>query len=197
FFQTFTPACGASVCVDYHFAWSHGDYTPEIGQTWLGFVGPGVKASGKDGSVWTDHTDARPTMLLLLGLEDDYVDDGRVIVEGLRPGVLPRSLKENRDTYLDVARTYKQLNAPYGTFAAHAIKASTRALASGSATDDSRYQSIESRLESLTADRDDTAASMRTFLHDIAFGGGGAQGAQSRIDEANALLKQVADVAGR
>ena len=32
----------AFVCVDYHFAWSHGDATDDIGRTWLGMVGPGI-----------------------------------------------------------------------------------------------------------------------------------------------------------
>ena len=56
----------------------HGGIQPEIAQTWLGIVGPGVKAGGIDDTTWTDHTDVRPTMLALLGLEDDYTHDGRV-----------------------------------------------------------------------------------------------------------------------
>jgi hypothetical protein len=36
--------------------------------------GPGIKNLGETGSVWTDHTDARPTLLTLLGLHDDYAD---------------------------------------------------------------------------------------------------------------------------
>ena len=32
----------AFVCIDYHFAWRHGDATEDIGRTWLGMAGPGV-----------------------------------------------------------------------------------------------------------------------------------------------------------
>src|SRR5206468_12287803 len=33
----------ASVCVDYQFAWSHGDATDDIGRTWLGMDWPGMQ----------------------------------------------------------------------------------------------------------------------------------------------------------
>jgi hypothetical protein len=73
----------ASDCIDYHFAWSHGDIQQEIANTWVGFVGPGDKQGGADSETWTDHTNVRPTILTLLGLKDDYLQDGRVLIEGL------------------------------------------------------------------------------------------------------------------
>ena len=39
-------------------------------------VGPGVKKSADDSTTWADHTDTRPTMLSLVGLDDTYVHDG-------------------------------------------------------------------------------------------------------------------------
>ena len=60
-------------------------HQPEIAQTWLGIVGPGVRNLGQDNSTWTDHTDWRPTILSLVGLDDSYVHDGRVVVEPLSP----------------------------------------------------------------------------------------------------------------
>src|SRR5712671_6431836 len=63
---------GTAVSINPAFAWMHGGIQPEIAQTWLGFVGPGVKRGGIDDKTWTDHTDVRPTMLALLGQEDDY-----------------------------------------------------------------------------------------------------------------------------
>jgi len=63
------------------FAWSHGDVQSDITVTWLGMVGPGVKHLGATGDVWSDHTDVRPTMLSLLGLQDDYAHDGRALFE--------------------------------------------------------------------------------------------------------------------
>jgi hypothetical protein len=71
------------------FAWNHGDVQQEITRTWFGMVGPGVKIQGRDDSAFSDHTDLRPTALLLLGLEDDYVHDGRVLVEKRDRRVLP------------------------------------------------------------------------------------------------------------
>jgi len=52
------------------FAWNHGGIQEEIAQTWLGVVGPGVRKLGQDNDTWLDHTDVRPTMLSLLGLQD-------------------------------------------------------------------------------------------------------------------------------
>src|SRR5215510_4034304 len=73
------------------FAWNHGDISEDIARTWLGLVGPGVKRGGLNDHLWSDHTDIRPTMLTLLGLKDDYVHDGRVLVEVLQGSVLPQS----------------------------------------------------------------------------------------------------------
>ena len=43
YFQTFSPCPGKSQgCLNDSFAWIHGDYSNDIGQTWLGVVGPGV-----------------------------------------------------------------------------------------------------------------------------------------------------------
>ena len=37
----------------------------------------------KNPGAWADHTDIRPTIMALVGLKDDYVDDGRVLTEDL------------------------------------------------------------------------------------------------------------------
>ena len=64
FFETFSPCPGTSQgCLNDGFAWIHGDYSNDIGQTWLGLVGPGVKGGGIDDTTWTDHTDIVPTMM--------------------------------------------------------------------------------------------------------------------------------------
>ena len=52
------------------------DRVVEIGNTWVGMVGPGIQRNGVDSTTWTDHTNLRPTILALTGLKDDYVDDG-------------------------------------------------------------------------------------------------------------------------
>jgi hypothetical protein len=66
---------------------------------------------------------------------------------------------------------YKQLTAPFGRFGMATLKASTAALQSGSGGDDSKYESIENRLQSLTSDRNDTAGQIRDLLDAAEFGG--------------------------
>jgi hypothetical protein len=71
------------------FAWNHGDFQPEITRTWFAMVGPGVQNLGRYDGVFSDHTDLRPTIVTLVGLKDDYVHEGRVLIEILEPHALP------------------------------------------------------------------------------------------------------------
>ena len=80
-----SPDPGVPECVNPAFAWNHGDSQDEIGNTWFGMVGPGVDQNGVDSKTWTDHVDLRPTINALLGLQDNYVDDGRVVTQIARP----------------------------------------------------------------------------------------------------------------
>jgi len=164
-------ASQAFVCVDYHFAWSHGDATDDIGRTWLGMAGPGIKPLGQTSSVWTDHTDIQPTMLALAGLSNDYTPDGRVITQFLKKRALPHAIRNNAAALTQLGVVYKEINAPFGPLSYDVLNASTRALASGSAANDSTYTAISGRIGSLTNDRDDLAAQMRTVLNNAAFGG--------------------------
>jgi arylsulfatase A-like enzyme len=176
FFFTGAKNC-ASPCVfvpppsNQTFAWNHGSIQDEIATTWAGYVGPGVRRLGDVRAVWSDHTDLRPTMLTLLGLKDDYVHDGRAVVEPLFDWAVPQSLRAHRATLIGLGAVYKQLTAPFGQFGMDTLRASTAALKSGSAGDDSKYESIENRLQSLTADRNDTAKQVRDLLDAAEFGG--------------------------
>ena len=38
-----------------------------------------MSTGGQDDSTWADHTDVRPTMLSLLGLQDTYIHDGQFV----------------------------------------------------------------------------------------------------------------------
>lgn len=151
------------------YAWNHGGVAPEINTTWVGFVGPGVRNNGIDHITWTDETDIRPTMLLLAGLQDDYVHDGRVLAEGLHHHALPATAQG--DEFRLLAAVYKQLNAPVGSYGYHTLEVSTTALASGDASDDSKYQFLESSLSALTSQRDAIAAQIRTALNAAEFKG--------------------------
>jgi hypothetical protein len=151
------------------YAWNHGGVAPEINTTWVGFVGPGVRNNGIDYRVWSDETDIRPTILLLTGLRDDYVHDGRVLAEDLHESALPTAVRG--ELFRLLAAAYKQLNATLGSYGYDALRVSTSALASGDANDDSKYQFLEDRLSALTSERDEVAAQIRTALDATEFEG--------------------------
>src|SRR5262245_13275622 len=165
YFITDLPPSTCETCINPAFAWNHGDIQPEIRSTWLGFVGPGVRKLGRTDEVWTDHADVRPTMLSLLGLDDSYEADGRVIVEALHPSARPK-LNAHKATLQALGAAYKQLNAPFGSFGLDTLDASTRALKG----DDATYASLEGKIASLTAERDALAALIRTALDRVEFG---------------------------
>ena len=77
-------------------------------------VGPGVRNLGitNPADFFSDHADLRPTILMLLGLEDDHQYDGRAILEMLDPNILPGSLHAHSETLLRLGQLYKQINAP-------------------------------------------------------------------------------------
>ena len=188
FFQTSNPCSGTALCVTPGFAWNHGDVQPEIGNTWVGIVGPGVADNGIDPNTWTDHTNLRPTILSLVGLHDDYTDDGHVLVQALNSHVTPEGLKGATIAQLEAAQ--EQVNAPFGEFDQATLASSTRALKS---TDDTEYNSIEDSITSLTDQRDALAAQIRSALYDAAFNGTTIPDsqAQSWIDTANSLISQA------
>jgi hypothetical protein len=196
----FTAAANCSTpCIfipppsNFTFAWNHGSIDPEIAQTWLGIVGPGVRHAGQDDNTWADHTDGRPTMLRLLGLEDSYVHDGRVLVDQLEAWAVPQSLRAHRETLRRLGEIYKQLNAPFGSFGSDTLKASTRALKSGSASDDGTYTTIENQIQSLTATRDALAVKIRAALDAAAFAGDALdeQQAKGYIKDAQSVIAEA------
>ena len=151
------------------FAWNHGGVAPEINTTWVAFVGPGVKNEGIDRFTWTDETDIRPTILSLAGLQDDYVHDGRVIVEGIHHKALQPAIRG--EEFRRLAEAYKQLNATLGAYGQQTLKISTAALSSGDANHDFKYEFLEDSLSALTIQRDSVADQMRAALDAAEFKG--------------------------
>jgi hypothetical protein len=184
---------GAAVSINPAFAWQHGGIQPEIATTWLGLVGPGVKNLGIDKTTWTDHTDVRPTILALVGLKDDYVHDGRVIVEQLHDSALPASLQANTRSYQLLATAYKQLNAPFGELSMASIKLSTAHVKS---TDEKAYGAYLQEMKDFTEERDELASAIKTVLDGAAFGQEPVkQGtAASLAAHADALVKRMEQV---
>ena len=203
FFATGGPACATpTACASIpprtsqSFAWNHGDIQPEIASTWIGVVGPGVANKGVDMRTWSDHTDLRPTMLTLLGLRDDYVSDGRLLFEVLNGSAIPAAVKMAHG-YATVAPVYKQLNASFGAFDMAILKVSTKALASGSAGDDSTYTQLESQIAGWTARRDALATQIKAALNSADFGGVPISQHEAKwlAARAHELIREVAEAA--
>ena len=212
-----TAANAATNCVSVSnaFAWDHGYYAPEIDNTWLGIVGPGVANKGVDGrsaadgpnsadgansnpqlvtpnndpGTWGDETDLRPTLMALTGLEDDYVGDGRVLVEDLTN---PPD-KSGQPKFQRLAVCYKQLNSSVGQFGTDLILADTAALKSGSSSDDSTYDSVLDQIKSLGTARDTLATKIKGDLFDAEFnnhpipGANDLKNCEDIVAQANAL----------
>jgi hypothetical protein len=192
------PNC-SSPCVQEEagFAWNHGDVSPDVNTTWLGMVGPGVQRLGQVGTVWSDHTDIRPTMMELLALKDDYSHEGRVLFEIIKPSALPPAVRDNLATLISLGQSLKQIDAPVGTMGLETLNISTTALESN-APNDSTYTQLEQQLSNMTVTRNVVAGQILTILESAEFGGGSTVSANANqlISKANALLAQAKQLMG-
>ncbi|MDT4919764.1 MAG: hypothetical protein QOI15_666 [Pseudonocardiales bacterium] len=209
----FFTTSGANVSVNPAFGWNHGYYSPNIDITWAGIVGPGVAVRGVDGpgpsggneshdpnstntvpqasahGTWIEETDLRPTLLHLVALTDDYASDGQVISQALTHpnGALAK--------VTELATLYRQLNSSVGAFATNTLIADSKALASGSAADDTRYADEQKALALLAAHRDRVVTLMKATLARAAVGRAPGHGElQSQLAQGRALLKQSAQL---
>jgi hypothetical protein len=192
------PNCNSPCVTELpQFAWNHGDVQPDITTTWLGMVGPGVDQTGIDSTTWSDHTDIRPTMLMLLGLKDDYGSDGRALTEGLTGWAIPAAAKKG-GSFIPLAQMYKRINAPVGELGLASLKVSTKALESGNGTGDSTYTDLEGKLSSITSERNALASQMIALLEGAEFNGQAINGSQAQqlIAQGQALIDQVNALAG-
>jgi hypothetical protein len=184
----FFSTTGAPVSFNTSFAYDHGYYSPNIDVTWAAMAGPGVAVRGVDGpapaegnqpndpeanntvpqastvGTWVEETDIRPTMLYLLGLTDDYQSDGHVITQALSS--VPPALAATAE----LAAGYDQINSSVGQFGTDTLIADTKALASGSSTDDTAFADEQGALQQLADDRDQAAQQMKNTLSAAAAG---------------------------
>jgi hypothetical protein len=199
YFVTGSTACGtsatpATACVAQvpGFAWNHGDVQSQITTIWLGMVGPGVVPVGVDSITWSDHTDIRPTMLTLLGLNDDYQHEGRALTEKFTGWARPAAVKKD-GTFVALAQVLKQINAPVAPFGLASLHASTVAMESGDVNGDTTYTSIEGQLAAFGTQRDALVAQIVPLLEAAEFDGTPIPEAtaQSLIQQAQSLLSNV------
>jgi hypothetical protein len=129
---------------------------------------------------------------VLLGLRDDYSHDGRALTEEFSGWARPAATKKS-DGYIKVAQTYKQLEATVGQFGLATLAASTRAIESGSASDDSTYTALENQLASLISRRDALAGQMIKLLEGAEFSGQSISEdqAQSLVAKGQALIAEA------
>jgi hypothetical protein len=186
------PNC-ISPCVTQQpgFAWNHGDFQSDITTTWLGMVGPGVDQAGVDSTTWSDHTDIRPTMLVLLGLQDDYQHEGRALTEKLSGWAQPSAVKQSAN-FVALAQAFKQINAPVGPLGLASLQASTVGLES-SDPGDATYSRIENQLASFASQRDALADQILALLEAAEFNNQPIldQQAADLTEQAQALLSNV------
>ncbi|HEY6399110.1 MAG TPA: hypothetical protein VIX82_16810 [Solirubrobacteraceae bacterium] len=187
------PGCPA---VNNGNAWNHGSDNQVIGNTWVGFVGPTIRNLGQTGSIWTDHTDVRPTMLSVLGLSPDYVPDGRLVAQMVQPPSLPAGVRASLPLYIELTGTYKQLNAPFGEFARASERVSTKAVTTTS-PGDAIYKAWDRQLSACGEARNAVAAAVKSLLDRASFGGAGIDGghAMKLIDRSKALIAQITALA--
>ncbi len=192
YFLTDFPASTCLTCINPLFAWNHGDIQPEIANTWLGFVGPGIRQLGQTDTPWTDHTDVRPTMLVELGLTDDYVHDGRAILEILDGSAVSHALNVRRGLLQTLGSAYKQLTAPFGALGMASLRISTAGIVSNSAGDGD-YLTMDASLASWASRRDALAHDIIGVLDGAEFGDASATEARIRslTNQAKALTAEV------
>ena len=180
------PNCNSPcVTINPAFAWNHGDIGADITTTWLGLVGPGVRTLGIKNDVWSDHTDIRPTLLALTGLQDDYAHQGRPISE----------VMTNAPHDLDaLASVYKQIAAPVGQLGQDSLKFATAAIESN-ASGDQTYLDADATIADWNSRRDALAARMILTLdwtvagqktHNAASANGLAMAGQQLLNEVHA-----------
>jgi hypothetical protein len=181
------------VCEAPGFAWNHGDFQKQITQTWVAFAGPGVKTLGRHDDQFTDHADVRPTLMALLGLKDDYVHEGRVVAEWIQRNALPDGIEDRQEDFIELARIYKQLNAPKGQLGRASLVWSNRSITST----DKIYAGYLKKIGDITAERDDLAGQIKTVLNNAAFHGQPvSEGNEDRLGRrAKELIDRVQDLA--
>src|SRR5262249_30674720 len=126
-------------------------------------------------------------------LQDDFVHDGRVLVEDLEPEALPHSLRAHHDAFVDLAQAYKQLNAPVGSVGLDSLVFATRAIKG----DDEDYGEYLTVIGPITAARNQLADEIRRVLDDAAFNGKPLDQVQALglIARAKVIIAEVAELA--
>jgi hypothetical protein len=126
-------------------------------------------------------------------LKDDYVHDGRVLVEKLESHALPDALEDSRDEYIELAHAFKQINATKGSVGRNSLVAANRAITS----DDKTYRKFLAKIGDITEDRNELASDMIALLNGAAFANKPIREHEDLVDRARRLIDKVEDMAER
>ena len=113
---------------------------------------PGSGWSGRacahlgDDDTWADHTDIRPTMLSCSVSATRTSTTAACSSTSSLPGRCRRRCARTATTLRRLGEVYKQLNAPFRQFRQDMLAASTKAIKSGSSTDDSTYTQTRTQM---------------------------------------------------
>jgi hypothetical protein len=100
------------------------------------------------------------------------------------------------DNVAELGALYRQINSSVGAFATDTLIADSKALASGTASDDSTYTTEQRALRTMADHRDAVAARMKLTLKRAASGIAPGDGElRSELAQGRALLKQAAQLA--
>ncbi len=131
--------------------WNHGTIHPDITDSWLALIGPGIKRGAMTNATtvdsFTDHTDIIPTIRAFLGISSSGDVDGVPIFAALD--------RATSDDLLQLREAFKQLNAPLGRFGSAILKISTQGALGGPAARaqaDTRIKDLKSRHDALVAE---------------------------------------------
>ena len=108
---------------------------------------------------------------------------------------LPRALAETRGRFVDLAKVYKQLNAPLGSIGRNSLVFANRSILS----DDTAYAKFLSRISAITSERDALAGQIVSLLNGAAFANQPIDDKQEDrlVRRGQALIDKVEDLAER
>ena len=133
-------------------------------------------------------------MMTLLGLKDDYVHDGRVLVEKLASHALPDALEDSREDYVELAQAFKNINATKGPVGRNSLVYANRSINGN----DKTYGKYLKKIGEITDERNELASEMIELLNGAAFEHQRIRGEHFElVARARALVDKVEDLAER
>ena len=124
-----------------------------------------MKNLGRIDAVFSDLSDLRPTLMVLTGLHDDYIHDGRVLAEFLESKSLPHSLRKSLEDFIELARSYKEINSPLGWVGRKSLVFANKSII----RNDKAYADYLATIDKVTDARNDLAGEIVALLNAAEF----------------------------